>query len=105
MPSRFINKRPVFNELAGVRDTRRELFWCDRHDFASLWCSRLAFMNLYGDENLATFCDRPDDLVAMDAAPGWDVAFYARISAGDNKYVTILEGVDFVLCANDRHGT
>ena len=61
-------------------------------------------MDLDGDDNLATLCDCLDDLVPMDAAPGWDVASYAWVGAGHSEYVAILEGVDFVLGANDRHG-
>ena len=61
-------------------------------------------MNPDGDDNFATFCDRLDVLVAMDAAPGWDVASHAWIGAGNCEQVTILEGIDFVLGANDRHG-
>ena len=60
-------------------------------------------MNLDGDDDLATLCDRLDDLVAMDAAPGWDVASYAWVGAGHSEQVTISEGVDFVLGTNDRH--
>ena len=60
-------------------------------------------MNPDGDDNFATFCDRLDDLVAMDAAPGWDVASYAWVGAAYSEQVTILKGVDFILSANDRH--
>jgi hypothetical protein len=60
-------------------------------------------MNSDGDDNFATFCDRLDDFVTMDAAPSWDVLFYAWIGAAHSEQVTILEGVDFILGADDRH--
>ena len=63
------------------------------------------FMNSNGDDYLAIFCERLDDLVAMDSAPSWNVAFHAWIGAGNCEQVTILEGIDFVLGANDRHRT
>ena len=62
-------------------------------------------MNPDGDYNFATFCDRLDDLVAMDTAPGWNVASYAWVGAAYSEQVTILEGVDFILSTNDRHRT
>ena len=60
-------------------------------------------MNPDGDDNFATVCDCLEDLVAMDAAPSWDVAFYAWIGAAYSEQITILEGVDFILGTNDRH--
>ena len=63
------------------------------------------FMNSNGDDNLATFCERLDDLVAMDSAPSWNVASDAWIGACHCEQVIILEGIDFVLGANDRHRT
>ena len=60
-------------------------------------------MNPDGDDYLASFRERIDDLVTMDAAPGWNVASYAWVGAAYSEQVTILEGVDFILSTNDRH--
>ena len=70
---------------------------------ALLWCASLAFMNLNGDDYLATFCERLYDLVAMDSAPGWNVASHSWVGASHYEQVTILEGVDFILGPNNRH--
>ena len=62
-------------------------------------------MNPDGDDYLASFCERIDDLVTMDAAPGWNVACHSWVGAGHSEQVTIFKGVDLVLGANDRHRT
>ena len=103
MPSQCINKRLVFTGLARIHNIIFALFWCEQQDFALLWCPRLAFMNSDGDNDFASFCDRLDDLVAMDAAPGRDVASYAWIGATHSEQITMLEGFDFILGTNDRH--
>ena len=103
MPSRCINKRLVFTGLSRIHNIIFALFRCDQQDFAPSWCRPLAFINSDGDNDFATFCERLDDLVAMDSAPGRDVAFYAWIGATHSEQITILEGFDFILGTNDRH--
>jgi len=60
-------------------------------------------MNSDGDEYFPFLCKRIDDLVTMDAAPGWNVAGDTRVGAGHREQVTIFKGVDLVLGANHRH--
>ncbi len=60
-------------------------------------------MNPDSDDYLASFRERSDDLVTMDAAPGWNVACYSRVGAGHSEQVTIFKGFDLILGANDRH--
>jgi hypothetical protein len=103
MPSRCINKRLVFIGLAEIRNIKNAPKWRDIGKFAPLRCARLVFLNLYGNDALASFGERVDDLVTMNTAPGGNVAFHSRVGAGHSEQVTVGKGLDLVLRTNDRH--